>query len=87
MTQGKKKKRVNRSLLLAKKIIIKDGGTVSPLQTFYLADFLVSSFMMYTSWLFILAVSRCVSPSVWVECLKTCIWFHINSCPSLLLFA
>jgi len=28
MTQ-KKKKRVNRSLLLAKKIIIKDGGTVS----------------------------------------------------------
>ncbi|XP_048832217.1 hippocampus abundant transcript 1 protein [Brienomyrus brachyistius] len=27
MTQGKKKKRVNRSLLLAKKIIIKDGGT------------------------------------------------------------
>lgn len=29
MTQSKKKKRVNRSLLLAKKIIIKDGGTVS----------------------------------------------------------
>ncbi|XP_062868951.1 MFSD14 family MFS transporter isoform X2 [Trichomycterus rosablanca] len=28
MTQSKKKKRVNRSLLLAKKIIIKDGGTV-----------------------------------------------------------
>ncbi|KAJ8395457.1 hypothetical protein AAFF_G00031910 [Aldrovandia affinis] len=27
MTQGKKKKRANRSLLLAKKIIIKDGGT------------------------------------------------------------
>lgn len=29
MTQSKKKKRANRSLLLAKKIIIKDGGTVS----------------------------------------------------------
>lgn len=28
MTQGKKKKRLNRSVLLAKKIIIKDGGTV-----------------------------------------------------------
>ncbi|RXM28809.1 Hippocampus abundant transcript 1 protein [Acipenser ruthenus] len=27
MTQGKKKKRVNRSIMLAKKIIIKDGGT------------------------------------------------------------
>ncbi|XP_075688596.1 hippocampus abundant transcript 1 protein [Rhinoderma darwinii] len=27
MTQGKKKKRVNRSVLLAKKIIIKDGGS------------------------------------------------------------
>lgn len=31
MTQGKKKKRAaNRSIMLAKKIIIKDGGTVSP---------------------------------------------------------
>ncbi|KAM4722204.1 hippocampus abundant transcript 1 protein isoform 3-T3 [Rhinophrynus dorsalis] len=29
MTQGKKKKRVNRSVLLAKKIIIKDGGSFS----------------------------------------------------------
>lgn len=30
MTQGKKKKRAaNRSIMLAKKIIIKDGGTVS----------------------------------------------------------
>ncbi|RXM28104.1 Hippocampus abundant transcript 1 protein [Acipenser ruthenus] len=27
MTQGKKKKRVNRSIMLAKKIVIKDGGT------------------------------------------------------------
>lgn len=32
MTQGgkKKKRAVNRSIMLAKKIIIKDGGTVRP---------------------------------------------------------
>ncbi|KPP66335.1 hippocampus abundant transcript 1 protein-like [Scleropages formosus] len=73
MTQGKKKKRPNRSLMLAKKMIIKDGGAPQGIGSPSVYHALIIIFLEFFAWGLLTAPTLVVSPyreayAGWVGC-------------------
>ncbi|KAK6320546.1 hypothetical protein J4Q44_G00096530 [Coregonus suidteri] len=70
MTQSKKKKRANRSLLLAKKIIIKDGGTAQGFGAPSVYHAVIVIFLEFFAW------GLLTAPTLVVGCRLYYLLFH-----------